>query len=192
MKRYIMLAAALTGLFLQLAVSGPRADTIETAHFVVSYDDVGDYYADIVAKAAEHHYEGVVRMLGHEPASPITIIITGDEERFTALTRGALPDWSAAAALPGNRIVISPLRGRKIDVERIVAHETVHCVIHDASGERFVPRWFHEGCAETVAGGLGIQGRAYVVWKVLAKDIMSFDDIGARVFGWRAGCRSRL
>jgi len=181
MKQSRILAVSLVLAFLLPAVSGPKAETIETDHFVVTFEDVGRYYAGIVAKSAERQYTNVVRTLGHEPSSPITIIIAADEKRFMALTREVLPDWSAAAALPGNRIVISPLKGRKIDVERIVAHETVHCVINDASGGRYVPRWFHEGCAETVAGGLGIRGRAYIVWKVLSDDIMSFTDI-ERVF----------
>jgi len=152
-------------------------ERIETNHFVVEYDGIGRSYAEIVSAASERALSSISATLGHEPAAKIRIILTADRERFDRLTRHALPDWSAAVALSADTIVISPLEGQKIGVERIIAHEIAHCVINDAAGNTYVPRWFHEGCAESVSGDLGIRGTAYMIVKVIKHELMSFDDI---------------
>ena len=154
---------------------------IRTRHFEVFHDDVGKHYAGIAARSAERSFIRIAETLGHEPEEVISIILTHDDEQFKKLTRGILPDWSAAAALPGNRIIISPLAGHKIALEHIIAHEIVHCVINDAAGEVFVPRWFHEGCAETLSGRWGIRGKVYMVWKVSRGNLLTFNDI-QRIF----------
>ncbi|MFC1692127.1 peptidase MA family metallohydrolase [Candidatus Latescibacterota bacterium] len=152
-------------------------DLIKTEHFEVFHKGVGKIYAEMAAKSAERSFAGIVETLGHTPQEKITIILTPDDEQFMLLTRGILPDWSVAAALRGNRIVISPLPGHKISIDRILAHEIVHCVIDNTTGEFFVPRWFHEGCAEILSGRWGIRGRMYIVWKVWRGDLLTFGEI---------------
>ena len=154
---------------------------IRTEHFEVVHEGVGKHYADIAARSAERSFNLISGNLGHKPAETISIILTRSGEQFRELTRGALPDWSAAVALPGNRIIITPLKGQKITLEHIIAHEIVHCIIDDAAGEVFVPRWFHEGCAQTLSGRWGIRGRMYMVWKVVSGNLLTFSDI-QRIF----------
>ena len=175
-----ILLTSLTFLALTSAVSFSE-NTIRTRHFEVFHDNVWKYYADTAARSAEQSFTKIVEMLGHDPVDVISIIITHDDEQFKIMTSGTLPDWSAAAALPGNRIVISPLAGKKYALERIIAHEIVHCVINDAAGDIFVPRWFHEGCAEVLSGRWGIRGRLYMTWKVSRGNLLTFGDI-QRIF----------
>ncbi|MCE5251759.1 hypothetical protein LLG96_16240 [bacterium] len=151
--------------------------TVSSPHIVVQYEDIGERYARLVSESAEQSFRVITAELGHVPEKPLTIILTGTDEEFSKATEGVLPDWSAAAAMPGNRIVVSPLPGLKMEIERILAHEIVHCVIYDAAGGTFVPRWFHEGCAEALSGEWGIRGRLYMVWKVSRGELMSFRDI---------------
>lgn len=181
MKRYTGIAAAVLWIVSVAAGVPPVHSEGVPERFTVTREGVGLYYADIVSKSAEKSFDAIVDMLGHRPSTTIEIILTAARPRFEDLTEHALPDWSSAAALPGNRIVISPLDGRKIDVERIVAHEIVHCVIDDAAGGAYVPRWFHEGFAELLSGELGVSGRARLFHAVLNKRLMSFYDI-ERVF----------
>lgn len=151
--------------------------TIRTQHFEIVHDGVRASYAEIAARSAEQSYKLITGTLGHAPVEVITIIITHNIEQFRELTRGILPDWSTAAAIPGNRIIISPLEGHKIDLERIIAHEIVHCIINDAAGKTFVPRWFHEGCAENLSGEWGVKGKAYMAWRVIRGNLLTFTDI---------------
>ncbi len=156
-------------------------ETIVTDHFTVDYETGGKLYAGIASRAAEQAFERISRSLGHRPEGRITIMLAGSAERFGELTGDALPDWSTAVALPGRRIVISPLEGSKLALEHILAHEIVHIIIRDAAGETFVPRWFHEGCAEIYSGQWGIRSRLYLAWHVVRGNLLTFEDI-QRVF----------
>jgi hypothetical protein len=148
-----------------------------TPHIDVEYVNIGEHYAKLVSQSAEKSFQIITRELGYTTKDIITITLTSTDDEFRTLTEGTLPDWSAAVALPGNRIIISPLPGLKMDIERILAHEIVHCIIHDAARDIFVPRWFHEGCAEALSGEWGIHGGLYMVWKVSRGELMTFQDI---------------
>jgi len=174
-------AAALLLILLPFSAGASAENRIATDHFVVEFESGGRYYADVAARSAERSFERISAMLDHRPEHPLTLVLTRRAERFRELTGDALPDWSAAVALPGGRIVISPLEGKKIGLEHILAHEIVHCIIHDAAGKTFVPRWFHEGCAEVLSGRWGIRSRLYLVWHVIRGNLLSFDDI-QRIF----------
>ena len=150
---------------------------LASQHFDVRYDTVGEKYAELVSAAAERSFDVITRTLGHTPENKITIVLTSTAGEFRKLTHGTLPDWSAAVAVPGSRIIISPLPGLKMNIEHILAHEIVHIIIQQATDGRFVPRWFHEGCAETLSGSWGIRGRLYMVWKVSHGELLSFEEI---------------
>ena len=150
---------------------------LASPHFDVRYDTVSENYAEFVSTAAERSFAVISRTLGHTPENKITVVLTSTAEEFRTLTHGTLPDWSAAVAVPGSRIIISPLPGLKMNIEHILAHEIVHIIIQQVSGGRSIPRWFHEGCAETLSGGWGIRGRLYMVWKVSHGELLRFDEI---------------
>ena len=177
-----IIAILSASIFWHLTGAAPCSpESITSPHFIVHYEDLGDIYAEKVSQSAEKSFSTIIDALGHEPDNYITITLTSTDEEFRKLTRGTLPDWSAAAAMPGNRIILSPLPGLKMNIERILAHEIVHIVLYDAAGGRFIPRWFHEGCAETFSGQWGIHGRLYMVWKVSQGNLMTFEEI-ERVF----------
>jgi hypothetical protein len=169
----------ITGLvaFLLLSTAASHASTISTAHFTVSADGFSENYARRVADSAEKSLVRIKEGLGHTPDGTVSIMLADTDARFRELTRETLPDWSAAVALPGRRIIVSPLAGQKIDIDRIIAHEIVHVVIDEAAGEKFVPRWFHEGCAQTWSGEWGIRNELYVSWMVMQKRELTFSDI---------------
>lgn len=152
-------------------------ETITTAHFTVTYDGLSERYARNVADAAERNLARITQVLGHTPGGKVAITLTANQSQFNALTEGRLPDWSAAVALTGRRIVVSPLAGHKIEIERILAHELVHVIIEESAGDGFVPRWFHEGCAQIYSGEWGVRNEMYMVWKVSRGNMLTFEDI---------------
>ena len=163
--------------FLRISPVFPQSKTITTLHFEVHYGQLGEPYAESVSRSAEQSFAVITRMLGFSPAGHITVLLTATDEEFREFTHGAVPDWSAAVAVPGDSIIISPLPGQKISIDHILAHEIVHTVISSAAGDTFVPRWFHEGCAEIFSGQLGIQDQLYMVWKAVRSDLLTFQDI---------------
>lgn len=164
-------------LFLNLTVGTSFARSLSAAHFTVEYDGVTERYARLVADSAERSILHISAAFGTAPDSTITIILASTDARFKELTSGTLPDWSAAVAVPGRKIILSPLAGQKINMEKILAHEIVHSVIEDNSKGLYVPRWFHEGCAELYSGEWGIRNEFYMTWKVTRGELMTFDDI---------------
>jgi hypothetical protein len=153
------------------------AASLFTPHFTITADGFSDRYASRAADSAERSLARIADALGTTPDSTITIVLTDTAARFRALTEGTLPDWSAAAALPGRKIIVSPLAGQKIEMDKIIAHEIVHVVIEDAVRGKYVPRWFHEGCAERYSGEWGIRGELYMSWMVVRGNLLSFRDI---------------
>jgi hypothetical protein len=174
MKRLILFFSLILLLF-SLSVCFP--DTISTAHFTIAYDGLSQRYARNVADAAERNLARITDVLGHAPSGIISITLTANQSQFNALTEGRLPDWSAAVALTGRRIVVSPLAGHKIEIDRILSHEIVHVILEESAGDGFVPRWFHEGCAQIYSGEWGIRNEMYMVWKVSRGNMLSFEDI---------------
>ena len=154
-----------------------HAKTLESPNFIITYEGLTKNYAEMVSKTAEKSFATISDALGYKPENVITVTLTGSAEEFSELTRGTLPDWSSAVAMPGNRIIVSPLPGLKMNIERILAHEIVHVLLFDAAGGNFIPRWFHEGCAETYSGQWSIRGRMYMTWKVSWGNLLTFDEI---------------
>jgi hypothetical protein len=163
--------------FLVLYSPSALAVSLTTPHFTIEYSGISEKYARLVADSAEHSLPRISRALGRDIPAQITIVLTDTPERFRELTAGTLPDWSAAVAVPGRRIIFSPLAGQKIEMEKILAHELVHVVIDEAAGEEYVPRWFHEGCAELFSGGWGLRNELYMAWRVTRGRMMNFDNI---------------
>lgn len=153
------------------------SESLKSQHFEVFYSGFRKGYAEQAIENSEKSYKIISDALGHNLQKHISIIFTSSDKHFQELTGGALPEWSAAVAMPDNRIIVTPLPGRKYNLNRILSHEIVHIVINDAAGEIFVPRWFHEGCAQNLSGEWGIRGRLYMIWKVSRGELLMFDDI---------------
>jgi len=171
MVRFISSAAAV-GMCL-FGVNAGAAE-LSSAHFRIVSEGGRDYYPRVALDAAERVFPRITGALGVSPTSPITITLAADDREFRTLTRSVLPDWSSAAALDESTIVVSPLDGHKMSLERILAHEIVHCVIMSAAKDAPMPRWFHEGCAEYLSGGFGLGDRLYMVWNVSRGRILTF------------------
>ncbi len=152
-------------------------ESLKSQHFEIFYDGFRGDYAEQSLKNSERSYIIISETLGHEIQKPISIVFTRSNEQFQELTGGTLPEWSAAVTMPDNRIIVTPLPGRKYKLDQILAHEIVHIIINDAAGEIFVPRWFHEGCAQNLSGEWGIRGMLYMVWKVTKGELLTFGDI---------------
>ena len=152
-------------------------DTVKSEYFEVYFNGLRKSYAEKALQNLDESYLRISKALGHNLGKPITIILTSSEEQFKRFTRGAIPEWGAAAAMPDNSIVVTSLPGFKYNLNRILAHEIVHIVINDAAGKQFVPRWFHEGCAQNLSGEWGIRGRLYMVLKAYRGELQTFDDI---------------
>lgn len=85
------------------------------------------------------------------------IVLAPDPAAFDSLTSGLSPAWSAGVAIPSRRLIILPAyHSRRTvwdDPAVTLRHELAHLALHDYLGDA-VPRWFDEGYATWVSGGL--------------------------------------
>ncbi|MFC1485614.1 peptidase MA family metallohydrolase [Candidatus Latescibacterota bacterium] len=153
------------------------AGTLEGDHIRVTAEGFTPAYTEDALKSAEQGIEVISAVLGYVPRAPVDIILTASDREFFELTEGAVPEWSAAVAVQGGRVIVTPLEGWKSGLSQILTHELVHVFIEDAAGGRFVPRWFHEGCAQFLAGEWGIRDQVVLVWYTLRGDLLTFEQI---------------
>jgi hypothetical protein len=82
----------------------------------------------------------------------IHVLAASTQREFSEITRGMIPDWGAAVAVPGERLIILALNAPGIALEEIVPHEVSHVLLGVLSQQDRVPRWFDEGLAMRLAG----------------------------------------
>ena len=78
------------------------AANLTTRHFVIINEGFSERYIAKAAESAEANLSRISLALGVMPDSTVTVVFTVSRDRFRELTEGALPDWSAAAAMPTN------------------------------------------------------------------------------------------
>ena len=121
--------------------------------------------------------EVVRKKLGHIPATPLTVYLAPSQKAFDELTRGRLPHWSAAVAMPASRTIVLKAGGfdRRI---QIIQHELSHVLLHAAVGQR-VPVWFNEGVAMWASHEWRFEHSASVLYAVFAGGLIPLDEIDA-------------
>lgn len=121
----------------------------ETAHFVVKYRGTGDGEARrAILGALERLYWDIGTRLGHHPAEKI-IVILYPEERFQEVTR--THEWVSGVFDGKIRLPAGSAGARTEPLDRLLAHEYTHSVVHQISRGR-APRWLQEGLAQHFEG----------------------------------------
>lgn len=85
---------------------------------------------------------------------PFEIIIYKNRNDFTRIARS---DMVAAFAVPDQNLIVidlSQMRVHPLNLELITLHEMCHLLLRRHIEERILPRWFDEGVAQWVSGGM--------------------------------------
>jgi tetratricopeptide (TPR) repeat protein len=115
------------------------------AHFNVRYD--GEIDPDLVASVLdtlEAKFSDLSSTYRHAPGAPITVLLY-PKQTFRDVTQSA---ENVAGLFDGKiRIPLGGLRRMDPDVERVLAHELTHAIVHSKS-RGSCPMWLHEGLAQ--------------------------------------------
>ena len=87
------------------------------------------------------------------PPRAVTVhLVTTDT--FRRWTARLLPDWGIGVALGDRTVIIDAWRSdrRERPLGEVLLHELAHALLEQAAGGVPLPRWFHEGVAQEVAG----------------------------------------
>ncbi len=85
-----------------------------------------------------------------EWSGDVRILIAPDRDAFVRISKGQLPDWTHAFAVPRDRLIVlkSPRWDRSRDpFKTTLVHELMHLLLFEAVGNRSLPRWLDEGLA---------------------------------------------
>lgn len=91
---------------------------------------------------------------GRESGSIITVFITQSPAEYRKRTRGALPEWSQAAAFPRQRIIVMRLASAEeiAGARQTLTHELVHIHLAEKVPPGRLPVWLNEGLAQYLSG----------------------------------------
>ena len=136
------------------------------------YDPSLHSVAERFQTIAEEDYADALQTLGLTGSFPGEIILVGGREKLGETVQRKLPSWYAAYTLPGRRLIcISTEAAGDASVFRTtLRHELMHLAMANWGEATFarVPRWLHEGMAQTFAGEVWLQDRSgSLVWRAL-------------------------
>src|SRR5215212_4829559 len=121
------------------------------------------------------------RLVGLEDPGPPIRVILAPEGSGTAL---AVPPWVSGYAYSDRGIVVLlPSRTPAYpdaSLEDLLRHEVAHVLIARASGNRPLPRWFHEGVAMVAGLSWGLDDRARLTMTLLADRQITLAELDRR------------
>ncbi len=128
--------------------------------------------------------ELVPRFGGMQPR-PFRVVVHGSGADLPEGLRGGHHPGSPGLAVLGGQeihLLLRELRDqdRGDAVRTVVTHEVVHLLLHQLAGEwgAGVPRWFHEGMAQTLAGDGYLGAREQdIVWRASTRRLLWFSDL---------------
>jgi hypothetical protein len=117
------------------------------------------------------------------PRQPFTVSVHADE--------GALPPAVAEHHHPGSpglallepqqiHVLWREMRREPGGVRAVVKHEVVHILLHQLGGPFAgqIPRWFHEGLAQTLAGDSYLGAREQdIIWRASTDRLLHFSEL---------------
>lgn len=107
----------------------------------------------------------IMRFVGlSQGGGPITVILVAEDTDIARATPRSIVGFARSAE---SVIVLFPARSTSYpydSLEDVVRHEIAHVLIARAAGDRFVPRWFHEGLALAAERRWGLEDRTRVAF----------------------------
>jgi peptidase MA superfamily protein len=179
--------AAVAVLFLSSLVLLPapgRAEPAEPPHLVVEPLPGAAPAGERLRAMDPAQLLPAMRLVGlTQPGPPIRVIVAPEGSGPARL----VPPWISGYALSDKGlIVVMPQRVPNYpdsSLEDLLRHEVAHVLIARASGDRPLPRWFHEGLAMIAGGSWGFDDRSRLTLALLADRPVSLAELEERFSG---------
>jgi hypothetical protein len=156
-------------------VSGRSPASVVVGSGVVDAGVVQRFEAEVARGLAT-----LAPVFGEPPAHAFFVFLHQDRDGLPAALAPHLHPDSPAFALLGQRqihILVGEVRRLGTDVRGVVVHELVHELLDQyvAPHGRLIPRWFHEGLAQHLAGDTYLGAREDdLVWRLASRRLLPF------------------
>jgi tetratricopeptide (TPR) repeat protein len=120
----------------------------ESNHFTLHYEGskTSDGFREQLVATLESEYDDLVRELGVQPRSSISVILYTNQTFFDVTNA---PSWTGAVNDGKLRIPVQGLSSVTPELARVLKHELAHSFINQLSSGR-CPQWLNEGIAQAV------------------------------------------
>jgi hypothetical protein len=118
--------------------------------------------------------------LGRVDLGPIRLVLVPNDDEFSRLARGRVPDWGVGLAFPQSGTIV--LRADDNAVRQTLRHEMAHLALHRMVEGR-VPLWFDEGYAGWAAGEFDRLDGWGLNLAVIRRRVPSFGELNSALRG---------
>jgi hypothetical protein len=140
--------------------------------------------AQALARSIPQWWSEIERPLARDVDDTLRITFVDHAGRVAETT--GMPHWVAGVARPETGEIVIARHGpdgSPTDLERLLKHEMAHVVLHRATGGADLPRWFHEGMAESFTGGISLARAQTLAGAVFGPGVPDLDRLEAYFHG---------
>lgn len=157
---------------------GSATEEIIVGRAVIHYDPALEEEAIELAKNLPGWWSDIERELAGDLDDHLSIHFVQHAGRVADAT--GMPEWAAGVANPPRgEIIIARHRpdGSPSDLESLLRHELVHVGIYRATNGAPVPRWFHEGVADSVGDEISLMRAETMASAVFGPGVPPLEEI---------------
>lgn len=180
----LLLLVALLTLSHALRPSGPRAHGAEPPRDLgrVTWEDDAAGAGRRLAAQWPQIVADVEQQLGlSAPLEGAEVVVVRGLARLRERARADVPEWAAGVTVGGQRVVLraDAPDSTRASLEQTLRHEAVHLVWARRAGPRAraLPRWFEEGLAERIGGGITVIAGARFEIAAAHDRLLRFEDL---------------
>lgn len=125
-------------------------------------------------------WSDIEQSLAHDLDDSLTIHFVTHAGRVAQAT--GMPEWVKGVANPPRGEIAISLHapdGSVSDFANTLRHELVHVALYRAAGDRDLPRWFHEGVAESLTEEISLARSESLAQAVFGPGVPTLDDFDA-------------
>jgi hypothetical protein len=111
-----------------------------------------------------------------------TLLITFVDHAGGVAEASGMPRWVAGVAHPPRGEIMIARHGpdgSRTDLANLLKHEMAHVALHRATDGADLPRWFHEGMAESLAGGISLSRAQTLASTVFGPGVPNLENLEA-------------
>lgn len=151
---------------------------------VIRYEPAAEAEAYALAEELPAWWSDVEQAFGRDLDDRMTIHVVRHPGRVARAT--GMPVWVSGVAHPPRGEIAISLHdpdGSPADLETLLRHELVHVGLYRATNGAELPRWFHEGVAESIANEISLARAENLAGAVFGSGVPSLEGLEAQFHG---------
>lgn len=158
--------------------------TLYVGRAVIRYEGAAADEALDLAEDLPAYWSEIEEALGRDLDNELTIHVVTHAGQVAKAT--GMPTWASGVASPSRGEIAISLHdpdGSRSDLDTLLRHELVHVALFRATDGAELPRWFHEGVAESIANEVSLMRAETLAGAVFGPGVPALDQLEAAFHG---------